>query len=218
LYGLGGFESGQVNWLSKIIGSDIGSSSIGSFQVSGDIRSGRLSDHLMSGHFGCWVASVIESSSVGSFRILSHIRSGHLVSEHFTFQVETWQRDRSVRMGHGSRVSTSQTIKLIIKFSYLILILILDIWFNFIKNLFQYHLVSGQIGSFWVSGRIRLGRVGYQVISCWVISDFGSYQIGSGIGSFWVSGHIMSGRVLGHLLSGHFGFQIISSQAEYHVI
>jgi hypothetical protein len=81
--------------------SDIESSSVGSFQVSGRIRSGRvgyrvISDfgsyqagsgqitrHLVSGHFRfqvvlCQVGSVIRSSSVGSFRISDHIRLGRI--------------------------------------------------------------------------------------------------------------------------------------------
>jgi hypothetical protein len=55
---------------------------VGSYQVG----SGRVSGHLVSSHFGCWVGSGFGSSSVKLFRVLGRIRSGR-VSGHFEFWV-----------------------------------------------------------------------------------------------------------------------------------
>jgi hypothetical protein len=82
------------------VGSVIGSSSVGSFRVSGHFSlgqvrsvigsssfgSGRLLGHLVSGHFRFRVVSgqvglVIESSSVRSFLVLNHIRLDQIRSD-----------------------------------------------------------------------------------------------------------------------------------------
>jgi hypothetical protein len=60
---------------------DIRSSSVGSFQVLSCIRSGRVSNHLMSGYFRIRVVSGpvrfgMRLSSIGSFRVSDRIWSG----------------------------------------------------------------------------------------------------------------------------------------------
>jgi hypothetical protein len=76
------------------------------------------------------------------------------------------------------------------------------------------------------SGRVGLdqlvsGRVGYQVFYCRVFTGFGSYQAGlvigsSNVGSFRISDfglyQVGSGRLSGHLVSGYFGFRVVSGR------
>jgi hypothetical protein len=73
-----------------------------------------------------------------------------------------------------------------------------------VSDHFEFRVISGwvgigssSVGSIRVLDRIRLDQVGYRVILCWVISGFGSYQVGLGIRSslsvsFRVSDHIRS--------------------------
>jgi hypothetical protein len=60
--------------------------------LSGRIRSGWVSDHLVSGHFGFWVVSGpvgsgIRLSSVESFRVSGRVGSGIWSSSIGSFQV-----------------------------------------------------------------------------------------------------------------------------------
>jgi hypothetical protein len=89
------------------VGSDIGSSSVRSFRVSGCIRSGRVSGHfgfrVVSGRVG----SGIGSSSVGSFRVSGRIKSGRIgyqvvqcrvISGYGSYRVRTGRADFSGRV------------------------------------------------------------------------------------------------------------------------
>jgi hypothetical protein len=87
------FENFTVGSYQIGFGSGIMSSSVGSFWIVSS-RSGRISGHLVSGHFGfrivsSWVGSGIESSIIGLFRILNRIGSGigYLVLCHFVFRI-----------------------------------------------------------------------------------------------------------------------------------